>query len=203
MPRPIGSREKILQCAMEQFHLRGYRETSVDDLLRDCGVAKSNFYYHFRTKEELALATLESYYQKHEAQSRALLQSSEGTPLTRIVRYLEAVVHSQLEPVKAGCPFGNFASRLVCESQLSGGEIEKQAALRKSLAQFFEKIEAELVPCLLEGQTQGEIRNDLSERALAALILASLQGWMILAKVRTDLKSAEENIKNLSKILKK
>src|SRR6476646_5610910 len=53
-----GSREKILKCAHDLFYCVGYHATSVDDILRDCGVAKSNFYYHFRTKDDLALEVL-------------------------------------------------------------------------------------------------------------------------------------------------
>src|SRR5207245_11721423 len=37
----------------------GYKHTSLDDVLRESGVGKGNFYYHFKSKEELGYAILD------------------------------------------------------------------------------------------------------------------------------------------------
>jgi len=203
MEKTSGNREKILRCAMEMFHQKGYASTSVDDLLRECGVAKSNFYYHFRTKDDLALASLEAYHQAHKIKSTALLTDPSKTPLSRLSLYFEGAIQAQTQAVKAGCPFGNFASSLICETQLSTFEREKQQRFRQALTQVFTQMEMEISSCLREGRACGEIRDDLSEDALALLTLATLQGLMVLAKAKEDRRFLVEGLVALRKILAK
>ncbi len=39
--------------------MHGYNHTSLDDVLRESGVGKGNFYYHFKSKEDLGYAILD------------------------------------------------------------------------------------------------------------------------------------------------
>jgi TetR/AcrR family transcriptional repressor of nem operon len=41
------------------MEVRGYQNTSVDDVLRESGVGKGNFTHHFRSKEDLGHAILD------------------------------------------------------------------------------------------------------------------------------------------------
>ena len=52
------TRRRILEVAAEAFAERGYAGTSVNDVLKASGVTKGGFYFHFPSKEALALATL-------------------------------------------------------------------------------------------------------------------------------------------------
>src|SRR5436309_13305270 len=54
-----STREAILDAAMRLMHVHGYHQTSLDDVLSESGVGKGNFYYHFRSKEELGFAILD------------------------------------------------------------------------------------------------------------------------------------------------
>ena len=53
-----ATRDAIIAAASRLMHVHGYQQTSLDDVLRDSGVGKGNFYYHFRSKEELGHAIL-------------------------------------------------------------------------------------------------------------------------------------------------
>ena len=44
-----ATRDQILDAAARLIHLRGYHCTSLDDVLRDSGIGKGNFYYHFKS----------------------------------------------------------------------------------------------------------------------------------------------------------
>lgn len=55
-----GSRERLLDAAIEAFSRRGYAEVAVEDLCREVGLAKGSFYRHFASKEELFLAAAAS-----------------------------------------------------------------------------------------------------------------------------------------------
>ena len=66
----MGNREKLLEKACSTFGQKGYKATSVDDLLEAAGVSPSNFYYHFDSKEKLAYEVLDALL----AQSRARIE---------------------------------------------------------------------------------------------------------------------------------
>ena len=54
----MSSRQRILDKAAELIHIRGYNHTSIQDILQAASVTKSNFYYHFESKEQLACEML-------------------------------------------------------------------------------------------------------------------------------------------------
>jgi AcrR family transcriptional regulator len=56
--RGTETRRRILEVAAEAFADRGYAGTSLSDVLKASGVTKGGFYFHFPSKEALALATL-------------------------------------------------------------------------------------------------------------------------------------------------
>ena len=146
-----GNRDKILICAKELFYHVGYQATSVDDILRKCGVAKSNFYYHFKTKEQLGLEVLDLRIDEYEGQILGPLYDLSLTPPVRIGQFFEQVcyVQSQIQRM-SGCPFGNFAAAL---PTLEGDERPEKFRMR--LSELFLKVEAALQSCLSDGQQRG------------------------------------------------
>src|SRR5260370_535648 len=54
-----STREVILAAATRLIHVHGYNHTTLDDILRESGVGKGNFYYHFKSKEDLGYAILD------------------------------------------------------------------------------------------------------------------------------------------------
>ena len=58
--RPGYDREGILSVAVQLFNEQGYDATSVSDLARRLGLAKSALYHHFSSKEELLSVALEA-----------------------------------------------------------------------------------------------------------------------------------------------
>ncbi|HZO91736.1 MAG TPA: TetR/AcrR family transcriptional regulator [Chthonomonadaceae bacterium] len=182
MTGPASSREKILQCAKDLFYHVGYQSTSVDDILRACGVAKSNFYYHFKTKEDLAVAVLELRIAEYEALILGSLQNPVLTPAERLREFFDRVHQAQAKiAARSGCPFGNFAAALP--------NPEKDARyerFRLRLGEFFRRMEAAMQDCLAEGVERGEFRSDLSSQEMAAFLVAVVQGLLILTKTYKD-----------------
>ncbi|MFS0781740.1 TetR/AcrR family transcriptional regulator [Bacillus sp. 1P06AnD] len=46
-------REKILQASIELFGEKGYKETSIQDLVAHIGVTKGTFYYYYASKQSI------------------------------------------------------------------------------------------------------------------------------------------------------
>ena len=56
---PEGSRNRLLDAAVEVFAERGYERASVDAVVAAAGLSKGTFYWHFSSKAELFQALLE------------------------------------------------------------------------------------------------------------------------------------------------
>src|SRR5436190_20710071 len=57
--RGLETRRRILDAAAGVFAERGYLGTSLNELITETGLAKGGFYFHFASKEALALACLQ------------------------------------------------------------------------------------------------------------------------------------------------
>src|ERR1041385_2769739 len=114
----MSSREKILDVSLELFYRNGYQATSVDDIIALAKVSKSNFYYHFKSKEDLGLLVLN---QRREDLMRSLdcmLGDCDECPKVRLLRFVDHLVDSQeAEMKKGGCPFGNLVAEMADHSE--------------------------------------------------------------------------------------
>ncbi len=55
-----SARERIIDTAYELFAKNGIRAVGVDRIVDEAGVAKKTLYHHFHSKEDLALAFLDT-----------------------------------------------------------------------------------------------------------------------------------------------
>lgn len=46
-------KDELLDIAYKMFIAKGYDNTSVDEIIKEAGIAKGTFYYYFTTKEEM------------------------------------------------------------------------------------------------------------------------------------------------------
>ncbi len=55
----LAGKQQLTDQAIALFRAKGYTATSIDDIVKACGITKGSLYYHFRSKEDLALAAIE------------------------------------------------------------------------------------------------------------------------------------------------
>jgi AcrR family transcriptional regulator len=75
--------EGLVRAADRVLRAKGYREATVDDIVREAGVAKGTFYLYFHSKQDVFLEVLERAVQ---ALEHKLSEAMEGTtgPLDRL-----------------------------------------------------------------------------------------------------------------------
>ncbi len=106
-----NTRETIVEMADRLFYERGYEHTSFADIGDAVGISRGNFYYHFRTKDEI----LEAVIGRRLEQTAALLAQRDQeslTPRERIARFIEILILNQAKIMRYGCPVGTLCGEL-------------------------------------------------------------------------------------------
>lgn len=188
------SKEKILVSAKELFHENGFQQTSIDEILKKSGVTKSNFYYHFKSKEELGLVILDRFIQLYESDVLIkTLGNKELAPSERLIEFYRSVrtFHRDLEKPR-GCPFGNMAI------EMSGSN----ESFREKLSVFFNSWEKIIEECISEGMRSGDFRGDLPPGVIAQLILSHLEGAIMMVKTHRSIEPLSSGSETILKLLK-
>src|SRR5262245_65461109 len=104
-----STREAIIEAATRLMHVGGYQNTALDDVLRESGVGKGNFYYYFRSKEDLGYAIIDRVFEGFiERTLEPIFADGSGDPVAQIHTFLERVLdHQRKSNCTGGCPMGN------------------------------------------------------------------------------------------------
>jgi TetR/AcrR family transcriptional regulator, transcriptional repressor for nem operon len=187
------TREAILSAAMRLMHVHGYHATSLDDVLRESGVGKGNFYYQFRSKEDLGYAILDQLVTGFVERTLEPCFADPGTPpLSQIRCFLDRIVQAQRDrQCRGGCAMGNLASEL---SDVHEG-------FRKRLASVFTTWHERLAATLTEAKRRGHVTEGCDPESSARFLVASLEGAILLAKVSKDIEVMEQCVRELKRYL--
>ncbi len=152
----------------------GYSATGVDDICRDAGVSKGSFYHQFSSKEDLAIAALDDFY---EAGLKNLLaiDLSDVLPEQRLLAFLDAVAEQGLDFWKNGCLIGALASEMALTSE----------ALRTEVSRLFSETAKALEP-LIEPFVASLQDESLSAAALAEHFLVVVEGAIVMSRAHND-----------------
>jgi TetR/AcrR family transcriptional repressor of nem operon len=188
-----STREAVLKAATRLMHVRGYQNTSLDDVLRESGVGKGNFYHHFRSKEDLGYAILDQIVAVFLERTLEPCFSSAETPrLTQISCFLDRVLEAQrLRKCVGGCAMGNLASEL---SDVHEG-------FRARLASVFTAWRERLTVALREAQERGEMVTACDPESVGHFLVAGLEGAILLSKVSKDITVMEQCMIELKRYL--
>ena len=190
------TREKILKAANDLFYLGGYHATGLDRIIAEAGVAKGNFYHHFKNKEELATAVLDWHRDlafKEIELDKILSDPSPFKALLDLVTRMAGRMKCDSDVCKIrGCFFGNFALELSAGSE----------AVRNKVRHIFTGIRVLMTEIIKKGQMMGEIRLELDPDKTAGLLLGVMEGAVLLDKTsqsQTEISNAIEFIGNYLK----
>lgn len=191
--KAAATRDQILDAAARLIHLRGYHGTSLDDVLRESGVGKGNFYYYFRSKEDLGFAIIDRVVDRFlERTLEPAFGDLTADPLDQVRAFLDRLLEAQRQRnCVGGCPMGNLASEL---SDVHEG-------FRQRLAAIFERWRVTLAATLERGRESGRLRADLDAASAAGFVVAALEGAILMAKVTKDISVMEKCVVELKEHL--
>ena len=83
-------RQELLDIARKMFITKGYEKTSVNDILKEVGIAKGTFYYYFASKEEMLEAMIFEVVMEGVERAKVILKEDSIPLLMRILMALQA-----------------------------------------------------------------------------------------------------------------
>jgi len=164
-------RTRIIECAFRLFLERGYEGTSLNDLVKACGLSKGALYHHFADKDALHDATIDYFFGRffpHDAPP-----SEEASPEQIVSEMGEGLIAligeiSRITPDIAA--YYRFVLSILPK-------------VRQSTAHQLSAAQTRLARAIERAQAQGTIAAPLPPEALAFHCLASIEGAAFLCAV--------------------
>jgi AcrR family transcriptional regulator len=152
--RPGYDLETLLAVAVEVFNERGYEGTSMEDLSRRLGIAKSAIYHHVSGKEELLRLSLERAMDGLYEVAKSV-QRSDAAAVVR----LEQLVRGSVEVLQRELPHVTLLLRLRGNTQ-----VERDALARR---RSFDRLVANLIR---DAEREGDLRPSANPTITAHML---------------------------------
>lgn len=179
------TRSHIVEAADELFYRQGFDHTSFADIAATVNLSRGNFYYHFKTKDEI----LDAVIQLRIARTKAMLdewQADSADPAARIISFIEILIRNQSKIMAYGCPVGTLCAEL---AKLEHVSKEDAAALftlfRAWLSRQFEELgytqTADELAMHLLAMSQGvaSLANAFQEEEFIKREVQRMRAWLM------------------------
>ena len=182
------TRQDIIRQSLQLFCVKGYFNTSINDILAATGLTKGGFYGHFASKEALWYAV---YDEAMRVWREVVFEGVPAAkdPLERIQIFIENDIKKKLgnNVFEGGC---FFHSMLV---ELSG----QSTALSSRLMRGFDQLAGLLCAWLKQADQQGRLKDGLDVEAIARYIIVALNGAAALHACSRDPAILDHTVKEL------
>jgi TetR/AcrR family transcriptional repressor of nem operon len=168
-----GTATRILDTAEAVLQVRGYNGFSYADISAELGITKAALHYHFAGKADLGLALITRYAARF-TESLAAIDTSGAPPEGRLAGYAD--LYAQVLRQGKMCLCGMLAAEYQTLPQ----------PMREAVTSFFEANETWLEKVLEDGRQGGTLRFPGVPRETARMIIACLEGAMLVARPSGD-----------------
>ena len=178
------TRLRIISAAADLFHKQGVGATSPDEILEASRAGKGQFYHYFGSKEGLVHEVLQSYIEAVETGTGPI--AYEVGSWEDLERWF--VSHIELQKkfhMTRGCPFGTVGN----------GVTDKDELIRQDLSHLFEIVKNKLRAFFIREKAQGRLAADAGEDRLADFCIATIQGGMLMGKVKRSPQPVEAAVR--------
>lgn len=189
MRNPEATKETILKKSGALFNTQGYKSTSISEITDATGFTKGAIYRHFESKDALEIETLHylSSLMFEKLRDRIKEELTAGDKLRSVFHFFESYISNP--PLKGGCPLLNAA----VEAD------DSNPALRKAALKILNGLRESIITMLTSGIKHKQIKAGIDKEYYATLIIASLEGAIMMSKLQEDDDDIKRMIKHLDK----
>src|SRR5260370_13640152 len=181
--RGAETRMRIIRTAADLFHQQGARSTSPDEIIEASRTGKGQFYHYFKSKEGLIHEVLQTYLE--EIKSGASKVSYEIDSWRDLEKWFLAHLEMQKNyDMTRGCPFGTLGNEATQNDEL----------IRQDVSLIFEVIKNKLAACFVKEKARGMLARHANEERLADYCIATIQGAMLMGKIKRSSQTVETTV---------
>lgn len=170
------TRERLIDAAYRLALRKGFDRTAVREVIAEADVQRGSLYHYFPGKSDLGLAVLD----RDRSAFMAMLDSSLSPardPAGALKAFFDAALKKHRKTgFVGGCLWGNTALEMS----------DTNPAYAKLVAQVFDAWHAKVEDVIRRGQDQGEFRTDVAAGDLARLVVACIEGGIMLSRLTKD-----------------
>ena len=110
-----SNRQRIIEAADDLFYTRGYNQTSFRDISDKTGIPRGNFYYYFKTKDDILGAVVDSRLTRlRDAIEQC--ESSTSDPEASLKAFVSNIIDKE-KTLQFGCSIGTMSSELAKDEE--------------------------------------------------------------------------------------
>lgn len=95
---PTQTKREILQAAEQLFLEKGYKQTTVEDILRAVQLSKGGFYHHFESKEEVLVSLIDQMMNQTMEAAEEIVSNTKINAVAKLERFFQK--HVELKKTK-------------------------------------------------------------------------------------------------------
>jgi AcrR family transcriptional regulator len=181
--RGAETRLRILRTAADLFHKQGVRATSPDEIIEASRTGKGQFYHYFRSKEGLIHEVLQTYLE--EIKTGAARVNYEINSWKDLQQWFLAQVELQKSyQMTRGCPFGTVGNEVT----------ENDELIHQDVSLIFEVVRNKLAAFFIKERAKGRLAKKADEEQLADFCIATIQGAMLMGKIKRSSHTVETTV---------
>jgi len=174
------NRQKIIAAAFDLFYHQGFNQTSFSDIAEAADFPRGNFYYYFKSKDEL-LKEVVQYQVERIKQMIEVWDRASSEPAERLLFLAKMMEESRDDVVRYGCPLGTLTAELG----------KTQLGLQQEAVHMFDVL-IDWVSARLN-----ELGYADQSRILAMHVIARIQGVTTMASAYSDSAFMDYEIDNI------
>ncbi len=164
---PADKQRRITAAAVHEFAEYGFKQASVNRIVKETAIAKGSLYQYFAGKEALYLHVFTDFVELVKQTVKEHESSGTGEVFSRI----RFVINAGLQFIKSHPEYFRLYTRLLSEAE-SPCRAELLAQVRFFPIEYFE-------PLIRKGQDEGTIRTDVSVELIVFMIDAVLDRFLL------------------------
>jgi AcrR family transcriptional regulator len=173
---PDKTKRRIVETAAKLFHQKGYKGTSLTDILDAAAISKGALYHHFSTKQDVLYAAFDDIFAELFL-SRWLTILDSDQPIEAIANVVSSLADGAEEQMCDGCPVHNLAAELA-------GQDEQ---IRLRVDQLYSQIQSIIRQGIETAKHSGQVADEVNPHQVSLFFMCCLNGIPQMVKSCQDI----------------
>lgn len=186
-----ATRDKILEVGRDLALRQGHVATSIDEIIEQAGITKGTFFYHFKTKQDLAIALIQKFANKDVEILEENLAGAEKLskdPLQQLLIFVGLIqkLHENIDGNAVGCLFASYSY----ENQLVDRDVK--AIVSETILKWRKKLSEKIKEIINKYPPRQTIDPD----ELADMFTVTLEGAYVFTRLMHQPKLVNQHLEH-------